>query len=261
LAEPLHGTAIVRELDGLLAQLHREVRTDGNDSTRTTRVATTKSSIPVDVVRAIDHAIDRGSKVDLLYRGAKDPQATTREVDPVQWRLCGTQLYLIAFDARREAWRTFKSSRIEAVQIRMDKITPREFDEQALFGKSVHIWSGPTVDVAVRLAHTVSRFAEEWPLCAEQRVEKEESGAAVVRAKVAGTAEAARWVLSWGGEAEALEPLELRERVQAELRTAMARYAADAKRAEGGVKTTGQGARGAENRRAGRAGKDGQRNQ
>jgi len=225
LAEPLRGTAIVRELDDFLEPLRRQVRPEGIGGVRIPGVGLAVPVAPVAFVRAIDHAIEGGTTVELVYRGAKDEAPSMRRVDPVEWRLCGEQLYLIAFDHQRNGWRTFKACRIGGVQMLLDKALRREFDEEALFGRSIRIWSGPAVDVAVRLSATVARFAWEWPICAEQTVEDDEGGAVVVRAKVAGTVEATRWVLRWGGEAEALEPEELRQAVQSELQRAIARYA------------------------------------
>jgi predicted DNA-binding transcriptional regulator YafY len=259
LADPLRGTAIVRELDDLRALLNREAKAAGlsaratdrpasylgseplGDSTalESVRVAGPAARTPVDAVRAIDHAIAHGTKVELYYRGAHDERPSMRSVDPVQWRLCGPQLYLIAFDDRRNAWRTFKASRIEAVQMLMAKAEPHDFDEQALFGRSIRIWSGPAVDVAVRLSESVGRFVAEWPISRDQVVDKERAGSVVVRAKVAGTVEATRWVLGWGGEAEALEPPELRRRVAEQLRAAMARYGREAKGVMGVRKAKG----------------------
>ncbi len=275
LATPLEGTGLVRELDGLLTQLARELRgapppdgatphapgrvqacadsasRDGQGADTVSRCVTGRSAahrtVEVEMVRAVDHAIEQGTKVELVYRGAGAKVSSRRVVDPVQWRLCEQQLYLIAFDDTRSAWRTFKAGRIEAVQLMTEKASRHDdFDEEAMFGRSVRIWSGPTVDVAVRLSARVARFAAEWPLSQEQTVEVELSrdhgpgpngttdrqsappvGAeqpVVVRAKVAGTVEAMRWVLGWGREAEALSPPELRRRVAEEVAAATLAY-------------------------------------
>jgi predicted DNA-binding transcriptional regulator YafY len=78
----------------------------------------------------------------------------------------------------------------------------------------------------VRLSPKVARFSGEYPLVAGQSVTDDADGGCVVRARVAGVMEAMRWVLSWGQEAEALEPGELREAVAAEVQGAARRYGA-----------------------------------
>jgi predicted DNA-binding transcriptional regulator YafY len=104
------------------------------------------------------------------------------------------------------------------------------FDEDALFQNSARVWSGPGVEVIVRLSPSAKRFAHEYPLHAGQSLIDEADGSVLVRATVAGTVEAMRWVLSWGKEAEAVAPAELRDAVCAEFAQGLRNYDAAAAR-------------------------------
>ena len=100
-------------------------------------------------------------------------------------------------------------------------------DEDELFRGAVKIWSGPRVQVAIRLSPYAARLLPEYPLTSEQEVRTEEDGHAVLHAEVAGTKEVQRWVLHWGAHAEVLEPASLREQVRQELRQMQAHYEDD----------------------------------
>jgi len=70
----------------------------------------------------------------------------------------------------------------------------------------------------------VAWLAHEYPLIAGQTIEPAPDGSVTVAARVAGIVEAMRWVLGWGGAAEALSPPELREATRLELTQAVAKY-------------------------------------
>src|SRR5690606_38477259 len=95
------------------------------------------------------------------------------------------------------------------------------------FDHSVKAWTGEPVRVRVVLSPRVAWLAPEYPLHPSQRIEPQPDGSALVSAKVAGPVEAMRWVLSWGGEAEALEPAELRDATARGVEGAAARYRQD----------------------------------
>jgi hypothetical protein len=58
----------------------------------------------------------------------------------------------------------------------------------------------------------------------EQELEPQADGGVIGCGRVAGVVETTPWVLSWGKEAEALEPAELRARVRDQLTGALAPY-------------------------------------
>jgi predicted DNA-binding transcriptional regulator YafY len=219
---PLEGTSLVRELDAWLG------RDRGVASTaRGARVSAAARSGPASrsVVADLDRALQLGLRVRLQYRGARDARARWREADPVALRLADDQLYLVAWDLERGEWRTFKVARIQFVQVTEARADAHPaFDETALFRHAVRVWSGQPVEVAVRLSERVAWMAAEWPLVEGQRVEAQPDGGAIVRATVAGVVEAMRWVLGWGEDAEALEPVELREAVREQVEGAARKY-------------------------------------
>ncbi|HHH30869.1 MAG TPA: WYL domain-containing protein [Polyangiaceae bacterium] len=176
-------------------------------------------------VEAIERAIVAKRRLRLKYRAASTRATTWRDVDPAALRLADSELYLVGWDLGKEDWRIFKVARVEVAQLRDEPSEPHGvFDEARLFENSVRVWVADPVDVVVRLTPEVAHLVEEYPLHPNQRATKAPDGGVVVRARVAGTLEALRWVLGWGRAAEALEPSAFRLLVAEELRAAVKPY-------------------------------------
>jgi predicted DNA-binding transcriptional regulator YafY len=215
------GTEAVRQLDLLLSRWLKLPKQSLAWSRRS------RARGPEGIVSTIDSALTRGRRVALEYQGTEDPAPVRREVDPIALRAEGEQLYLFAFDTARADYRTFKLARTAGAQMLDAKAGDHsQVDVGARFARSVKVWSGePATRVVVWISPKKARFIGEYPLVAHQEVDPQEDGSAMVRAEVNGTTEALRWVLSWGGHAEAIAPQELRQAATAELTGAAARYA------------------------------------
>ncbi len=217
--EPLVGSKAVSALDEVLAEFRpkeRQLPLRFEPSTR---------GRP-EIMAAIDEALGRGRRLQLDYAAAsRSGRAERVQVEPLLLNLTDHTPYLLGYCLERSAERTYKLARIRACEVQDDKAQRRPAPGLAkAFNHSVKAWTGALARVRVALSARVAWLADEYPLIKDQRVEPQTDGSAIVSAQVAGTIEAMRWVLSWGGEAEALEPAELREATQREVETAAARY-------------------------------------
>jgi predicted DNA-binding transcriptional regulator YafY len=217
----LDGTTATAELDKLL---HGYANAQG---ARDAVSFAKPRAVAPELIHKLDRAIHTQRRTRIRYRAARATSAEWRTVDPLGLRHVKGHVYFIAYDDKREDFVPFKLDRLIAVDVLADKAKPHpNFDVQRLFARAVTAWTGEDVEVAVRLSPKVARFSGEYPLVAGQSVTDDADGGCVVRARVAGVMEAMRWVLSWGQEAEALEPGELREAVAAEVQGAARRYGA-----------------------------------
>lgn len=224
--EPLRGTRMFDELDTLLASFSRRQSKPGPSSP--IEVAPMPNTVWPERVRTIERAIQLGRQASFSYRSVDQDQTRTRIVEPLSIRLRDGHLYLGAHDLDASDFRTFKFARMDDVQVLDRTASPHpEYDVQELFAHAAKIWTGEAVHIIVRLSEHAARFANEWPLTTEQTLETQTDGSVLVHAYVSGTVEAMRWVLTWGGDAEALEPAELRASVQEQIARAMAHYQGD----------------------------------
>lgn len=224
---PLEGTSLLAELDALLDRNRPRkpaaVHEGGAEADGSGKAPETPGARHARSLAAIDTAIAQRKKLRFRYRSAGQTEYRTRTVDPLMWRLVEEHVYLIAFEPPH-GYRTFKVARMSNTERLDEDAAEHEFDEDELFKGAVKIWSGPPVEVEIRLSPYAARLLPEYPLSREQEVAPLDDGSAVLRAKVAGTKEVTRWVLHWGAHAEVLGPPELRHEVREELRDALAPY-------------------------------------
>ncbi|MBK8255665.1 MAG: transcriptional regulator [Polyangiaceae bacterium] len=221
---PLAGTALVEQLDALLALFPAQ-----GPTLRGLNIVGKTSRTSARVVHAIEQAIQSGKQLEIVSRvAAGDGEERCYRVDPLLLRMVGDDLYLFAWSHARGDTRTFKVTRIrQATILAEDALRHDDLDVAEAFRGAVKAWSGAHTKVRIRLKRPIAWLASEYPLVREQALEPEADGGVIVSAEVAGIAEPVRWVLSWARNAEALAPEELRTAVIGELREMLANYDAD----------------------------------
>jgi hypothetical protein len=95
------------------------------------------------------------------------------------------------------------------------------------------------LSLRVRIARDAAQTYEELAISADQQLERQPDGSAILRATVPDTLELRGWIQGYASKFEVLEPASLREAIAEELRAAAARYASpveDSKTHETGKK-------------------------
>lgn len=218
--EPLAGTDLVDELDALLAKFRAPERQ------QTLRFAEVPPGRPR-ILKVIDGALKSRRRLRMAYRAASHGGiADILIIEPLLVSVARGEPYLRAYCVERDAERTYKLARIDELTFTEQRSTYRRTRTAAdPYAHAVKIWSDEPSLVRVRLAPSVAWLANEYRLPA-QRLVAEPDGSIVVEAQVAGLTETQRWVLGWGGAAEAVHPPQLREAVRADLAKALRMYEA-----------------------------------
>jgi proteasome accessory factor B len=135
-------------------------------------------------------------------------------------------LYLIGWDEEREGLRTFKVERIlEAALTPETFAADPDFDVAAELRRAWDIIADePLQTIVVRFRPEVARRVAETRWHPSQELAPQGDGSLLWRGRVAGLREIKLWLLSWGADAEVLEPASLREDIAAELGRAAAGY-------------------------------------
>jgi predicted DNA-binding transcriptional regulator YafY len=151
-----------------------------------------------------------------------------RQVDPYGFIVSGGRIYLVAYDHRRADMRVFAVDNIDGVGV-----LPQTFERPADFNLDAygaHSVSGvrhgvELTEVTVRFSPLVAKAAIAAAVAGERHVEREADGAARITYRVADPREIVRWSMSWGTEAEVLEPPDARAHAREIARTLAGRYA------------------------------------
>jgi len=217
--QPLAGAAVVRELDTLLQKLNPP-------AAQQSFIFAARGAGNAAVLKTVERALHLQRRARIEYRAASRGGATESiHVEPLVFKVAEGEPYLHAYCVERAAERTYKVARIARAELTDEPSAYRPTQAPGeMFARSVKAWSGEVATVRIRLDPDVAWRAHEYPLVPDQTVENEHDGRVIVQARVAGLVEASRWILSWGGAAEALEPPELREAARAELAKALAKY-------------------------------------
>jgi len=174
-----------------------------------------QSVADLEVFELLSHAVLNSAEVEFRYRKLRSSTAETRRVRPYHLGCVDNQWYLFGFDLDRKQLRTFALPRI-----RQPRRTGARFQRPANFsiGKfldssfGIFQGSGHTV-VRVRFQPFAAQLVRERIWHHSQRIKELGNGGLELRLQLGSLEEIERWILSWGDQAEVLEPDKLRQRL------------------------------------------------
>lgn len=181
------------------------------------------TSIDQRVLLPIQRAIVSRCVLRMTYRVRARDEDTTRDVEPLGVTFYGGSWYLVGWCRLREDFRHFKLERVQRLEVLAERFKLR-----------------PGFSLRAHLDETNARMetfpATVWFADAiVDRARREHYGGLGVERAVRGGVEAelrtfsypwlARWILSLGGDAEAIAPAVLREEVCAQARRVLGRHA------------------------------------
>jgi proteasome accessory factor C len=155
-------------------------------------------------LEGVREAAERQERIEIDYYSASRDEATTRRIDPEQVFSAIGNWYVVAWDERSDQERMFRVDRIRDV-----RLTGETFQPRGLLGQGRPLYDRSAEDVRVRLllrpgARWVAEYYE-----VERVTERGDRLEVVLPAK--DLAWVAKLVLRLGGEAEVLDPPELRD--------------------------------------------------
>lgn len=171
-------------------------------------------------------AIENRRVTHITYQSLRATEPVTYDVYPLGMVNHNQSLYLIGWAPHREGERTWKVDRIEDVEVTPLLFQrPESFDLRAYLGKSFGIFHGEgDVRVTVRFSPTVARYVQEGRWHPSQRLTRQPDGSLVADFDLSTTEEIKHWILSFGKEAEVLQPAQLRDEIAAEVREMLNSY-------------------------------------
>jgi predicted DNA-binding transcriptional regulator YafY len=182
------------------------------------------------VVATLQRAILQHRVMEIAYRSGGAAEATLRRVEPLSLTLYNGSLYLVAAAQGAPAETAIRHYKLD----RFDKATaldeyfepPEDYDPDEHFHHSLGIYKAKQLsDFRIRLADHVVAWVSETPWHAEQRIERDEAGRAILVIPNAYQEEIVPKVLALGSAAVVLEPLSCRDEVRRVLRESVEQYA------------------------------------
>ncbi|NLY75056.1 MAG: WYL domain-containing protein [Firmicutes bacterium] len=186
-----------------------------------------------ELFRAINQAIKNNRILRMKYYSFARDELTFREVEPYQLVFSEGFWYLVAYCHQREAVRLFRVDRIEYLEETGAFFElPSGFNYEDYMGSAWGMERGEEFGFSVRFYGDAARFVRETKFHPSQEIIEEDGRTIIFTAKACGLKAITRWLLSFGGEAEVLEPEELKASVRRQAMSILERFNSDEKDSE-----------------------------
>lgn len=175
--------------------------------------------------KAIDRAIQESNILRIDYYSFSRDKVTTREVDPYKLVFKDGFWYLVAYCHRRNEVRVFRVDRIRCFSVTTEHFVPQpDFNFEKYMGAAWQMERGEEFRFKVRFFGKAARFIKETTFHPSQLITEEPAGTIIFSARAGGMRSVLRWVLTFGDEAEVLEPEALRSMVAEVMVAGVSRY-------------------------------------
>ena len=174
----------------------------------------------LEIFDALAQATAQRKQLELTYRKPGRKETEPRVVDPYHLANINGEWFLFAYCHLRNDIRTFVPARIlQAKPTGRAFVRPPKFSLQKRLRDSFGVLTGPgEFDVVVRFDELAADYIREKRWHPSQQLTESEDGGVQLRLKLSSLAEIQRWILSWGGRATVLAPVELAQSVKAAAR-------------------------------------------
>jgi predicted DNA-binding transcriptional regulator YafY len=167
--------------------------------------------------------------VRISYRKPGSTAYDERLIHPLHMAYLNHEWMLVSFDPARNDLRHFRLTRIQDLHhTGRAFLPPPNFDpKQHLAGTFGRHVGGPLLEVRLRFAAAAAPYIRERRWHPSQEITESAHGAIIVTLRVNNLLDVQRWVLSWGSNAEALAPKELRDSIAHEIAALSRCYATE----------------------------------
>ncbi len=170
----------------------------------------------LEIFDALAQATAQRKQLELTYRKPGRKETEPRVVDPYHLANINGEWFLFAHCHLRNDIRTFVPARIlEVKPTGQVFVRPHRFSLEKRLRDSFGVLTGRgEFDVLIRFDELVADYIREKRWHPSQQLAELEDGGVQLRLKLSSLAEIQRWILSWGGRATVLAPVELAESVK-----------------------------------------------
>lgn len=179
-------------------------------------------------------AVERNRRVKIVYRSLRSGETKNLVIDPYAFVFRRHNWYVIAHSKSHNKTIQLKLVRIVVAEQTGETFQlPHDFSIESFYAKAWEVWTGGDEQhVSVKFSPRIAQLIRESKRHPTQTIEELGDGGVVFSATVAGLEEIGFWILSYGVDAEVLEPLELRTYVQETAQAMASMYAESSAAAE-----------------------------
>jgi len=177
------------------------------------------------IIESLTQAMLQRKTCLVCYHSFHDDRKKEFFIDPLHFFERDGGLYLIVNTTSYGHIRLLAVERIENVGV-TDKVFtyPLDFDPDNLLQSSFGLLYDDPVEARIWFSAEQARYIKERKWGKEQQITEVDDGSIILEIKTSGKWELKKWVLSFGANAEVLEPKNLRQEICEEVQNALRRY-------------------------------------
>jgi len=159
------------------------------------------------------------------YHSFGDDKIKNFAVDPLHFFENNCGLYLMVNTTRFKEIRTLAAERIRKITVTGSSfVYPTDFEPNELLETAFDIVYDDPIEVKIRFSAGQARYIRERKWSATQKIEDQPDGSIILSMTTSGWWDVKKWVLSYGADAEVIEPESLKEEIIDELKTSLKKY-------------------------------------
>ena len=177
------------------------------------------------IIESLTEAMLQKKTCHVKYHSFSDNKIKEFKIDPLNFFERKGGLYIFARITRFGDIRMLAVERIQAIELTNDSfVYPDDFDPEAALSSAFDIIYDDPIEAKIWFSAAQARYVKERQWAKEQKIKEQKDGSIILEMKTSGFWDVKKWALSFGAEAEVLEPKELREAIGNEIKKVMGVY-------------------------------------
>ncbi|MBT0652348.1 helix-turn-helix transcriptional regulator [Geomobilimonas luticola] len=231
-AKLYRNTDIEAEIEQAFAKLDvfvPEGLADRLDKVKTLFIPSTKFakdySGKEETIETLTDAILQQKTCLVEYHSFYDDKVKVFKIDPLRFFERNGGLYLFVRTTSFGHIRVMAVERIVKLTLTEETFSsPENFDPDALLEEAFDLVYDDPISVKIRFSADQARYIQERRWAKEQKIRKQKDGSIILEMTTSGWWDVKRWVMTFGSEAEVIEPVEMRDDIRADLEAALGLY-------------------------------------
>ncbi|MBT1247889.1 MULTISPECIES: WYL domain-containing protein [unclassified Thermosipho (in: thermotogales)] len=175
------------------------------------------------IVNSIERAILEQRKIKIRYNHPKKGEEEY-ELSPYLFLFSKNHWYLFALESKKNFEGLFRLSRIKKVIYLNDKFKPPKDLEEKINSIWETQYSTRRYTIKIKFSKEVAQLIKDTVRHPSQIIQELENGEILYTVKVSGYKEILYWILSWGKDAELIEPKWMRKKIKEEIYKMQKKY-------------------------------------
>jgi len=178
-----------------------------------------------DIIDTLTEAVFQQKTCLVEYHSFYDDTIKGFKIDPLRFFERDGGLYLFVRTTSYGHIRVLAVERIQTLTVTEAAfVSPDDFDPDALLENAFSIVYDEPIEVTIRFSSDIARYIKERVWAKGQVITDREDGSIDLDMKTSGWFDVKKWILSFGAEAELIEPLKLRKEIIEEIRLSQQVY-------------------------------------